>query len=100
MFFKEKEPEPINNHVVRTIIEAKYTLKDLSLEEVTILRNLLSDRERKIVDMYFGVDGGALTLEQIGDEFGLTKERIRQIKEKALRKLKNNSENLFEFVQK
>ena len=46
MFFKEKEPEPINNHVVRTIIEAKYTLKDLSLEEVTILRNLLSDRER------------------------------------------------------
>jgi RNA polymerase primary sigma factor len=50
--------------------------------------------------MYFGVDGGALTLEQIGDEFGLTKERIRQIKEKALRKLKNNSENLFEFVQK
>jgi len=62
--------------------------------------SILSDRERKIVDMYFGVDGGALTLEQIGDEFGLTKERIRQIKEKALRKLKNNSENLFEFVQK
>ena len=50
--------------------------------------------------MYFGIDGGSLTLEQIGDEFGLTKERIRQIKEKALRKLKNNCDNLFEFVQK
>ncbi len=62
--------------------------------------SILSERERKIVDMYFGVDGGSLTLEQIGDEFGLTKERIRQIKEKALRKLKNNSENLFEFVHK
>lgn len=62
--------------------------------------SILSDREKRIVDMYFGIDGGSLTLEQIGDEFGLTKERIRQIKEKALRKLKNNCDNLFEFVQK
>ncbi len=62
--------------------------------------SILSEREKRIVDMYFGIDGGSLTLEQIGDEFGLTKERIRQIKEKALRKLKNNCDNLFEFVQK
>lgn len=62
--------------------------------------SILSDREKRIIDMYFGIDGGSLTLEQIGDEFGLTKERIRQIKEKALRKLKNNCDNLFEFVQK
>tara|TARA_R110000822_G_scaffold130828_8_gene267523 strand:+ start:24 stop:839 length:816 start_codon:yes stop_codon:yes gene_type:complete len=61
---------------------------------------ILSDRERKIINMYFGIDGGSLTLEQIGDEFGLTKERIRQIKEKAIRKLKNNCDNLFEFIQK
>lgn len=62
--------------------------------------SVLSDRERKIINMYFGIDGNSLTLEQIGDEFGLTKERIRQIKEKALRKLKNNCTNLFEFIKK
>jgi RNA polymerase primary sigma factor len=62
--------------------------------------SVLSKRERDIVNMYFGVDGVSMTLEQIGDEFGLTKERIRQIKEKALRKLKNNCENLFELIQK
>jgi RNA polymerase primary sigma factor len=60
----------------------------------------LSDRERDIIDMYFGLGGSQMTLEQIGDEYGLTKERIRQIKEKALRKLRANSENLFELFQK
>ena len=50
--------------------------------------------------MYFGIDGNPMTLEQIGNEFSLTKERIRQIKEKSLRKLKNNCVNLFEFIQK
>lgn len=74
--------------------------EDILKGELEKTLSILSERERKIIDMYFGVDGGALTLEQIGDEFGLTKERIRQIKEKALRKLKNNCENLFEFTQK
>ena len=50
--------------------------------------------------MYFGIDGSPMTLEQIGDEYGLTKERIRQIKVKALRKLQNNSFNLFNFMTK
>ena len=50
--------------------------------------------------MYFGIDGSPMTLEQIGQEYGLTKERIRQIKEKSLRKLRSNSDNLFEFVYK
>jgi RNA polymerase primary sigma factor len=62
--------------------------------------SVLSDRERKIIAMYFGMDGSSMTLEQIGDEYGLTKERIRQIKEKALRKLKNNCDNLFDFMYK
>ena len=50
--------------------------------------------------MYFGIDGSPMTLEQIGEEYSLTKERIRQIKEKSLRKLRSNSDNLFEFVYK
>ena len=62
--------------------------------------SVLSERERAIINMYFGIDGHPMTLEQIGDEFDLTKERIRQIKEKSLRKLKNNCVNLFEFTQK
>jgi RNA polymerase primary sigma factor len=62
--------------------------------------SILSDRERNIINMYFGIDGSAMTLEQIGEEYGLTKERIRQIKEKSLRKLRSNCDNLFEFIKK
>ena len=75
-------------------------MKDKQQSELDRTLAILSDRERKIINMYFGIDGGSLTLEQIGDEFGLTKERIRQINEKAIRKLKNNCDNLFEFIQK
>lgn len=74
--------------------------EDVLKEELEKTLSVLSERERTIVNMYFGIDGHPMTLEQIGDEFDLTKERIRQIKEKALRKLKNNCVNLFEFVQK
>ena len=62
--------------------------------------SVLSDREKDIISMYFGLDGQAMTLEQIGEEYGLTKERIRQVKQKALRKLRSNSDNLFEFIYK
>ena len=74
--------------------------EDVLKEELEKTLSVLSERERTIINMYFGIDGHPMTLEQIGDEFDLTKERIRQIKEKALRKLKNNCVNLFEFVQK
>jgi RNA polymerase primary sigma factor len=73
---------------------------DILKNELEKTLSVLSERERKIIDMYFGIDGQPMTLEQIGDEFELTKERIRQIKEKALRKLKNNCINLFEFKHK
>jgi RNA polymerase primary sigma factor len=74
--------------------------EDVLKSELDDTMSVLNERERKIIQMYFGMDGQAMTLEQIGDEYGLTKERIRQIKEKALRKLKNNCDNLFEFVYK
>ncbi len=52
----------------------------------------LTKREAEIVRLYFGLGNGhALTLEEIGERFNLTRERIRQIKEKALRRLRHTS---------
>jgi RNA polymerase primary sigma factor len=54
----------------------------------------LGDREAEILRCYFGLNGyHPHTLEEIGDEFGLTRERVRQIKEKAIKKLKNQYRN-------
>jgi RNA polymerase primary sigma factor len=43
--------------------------------------------------MFFGISRQEMTLEEIGDEFGLTRERVRQIKEKAIRRLKQSNKN-------
>ena len=52
----------------------------------------LTPRERDILRYFFGLNGASpLTLDEIGDKFGLTRERVRQIKEKAVRRLKHNS---------
>ena len=50
----------------------------------------LSDREREVLEMRFGFkDGKTHTLEEVGNTFGVTRERVRQIEAKALRKLKH-----------
>lgn len=51
----------------------------------------LTERERDIVKYFFGIGCQEMTLEEIGDKFGLTRERVRQIKEKAIRRLRQNS---------
>ncbi len=68
-------------------------LMDESLKnDVSYLLDGLSKRESKILKLYFGLDGKkARTLEEVGMEFKLTRERIRQIKENALTKLRQNS---------
>ena len=58
----------------------------------------MDDREKIIIEDYFGLSGQTRTLEDIGNDFKLTKERVRQIKEKALRKLRNESNDLFEYL--
>jgi len=66
--------------------------------QINNILSVLNSRERSIVECYFGLNGSKMTLEMIGEEYELTKERIRQIKDKAIRKLRCNSENLFEFL--
>lgn len=59
--------------------------------EVDRALNTLTDREKDIVKYFFGIGCQEMTLEEIGEEFGLTRERVRQIKEKAIRRLRHNS---------
>jgi RNA polymerase primary sigma factor len=67
-------------------------------EKLFGIMNILDERERVIIEDYFGLSGQSRTLEDIGNDFKITKERVRQIKEKALRKLRNESGELFEYL--
>jgi len=71
---------------------------DIIKQHLEDAMEILSEREREIVNCYFGINGESMTLESIGDEFGLTKERIRQIKESAIRKIRNNVGDLFIYL--
>ena len=51
----------------------------------------LTERERDIIRLFFGINCQEMTLEEIGEKFGLTRERVRQIKEKAIRRLRHSS---------
>ncbi len=53
----------------------------------------LTERERDIVRYFFGISCPEMTLEEIGDKFGLTRERVRQIKEKAIRRLRHSTKS-------
>lgn len=53
----------------------------------------LTERERNIIEAFYGINQREMTLEEIGDKFGLTRERVRQIKEKAIRRLRQNTKS-------
>ena len=59
--------------------------------EVERALSTLTERERDIVKYFFGIGTSEMTLEEIGEQFGLTRERVRQIKEKAIRRLRHSS---------
>lgn len=67
-------------------------LKDMTLQALDEILATLTDREEKVLRLRYGLyDGNTYTLEEVGKEFGVTRERIRQIEAKAMRKLKHPS---------
>jgi RNA polymerase primary sigma factor len=64
-------------------------------DEITRALKTLNERERSIVEAFFGINQSEMTLEEIGDKYGLTRERVRQIKEKAIRRLRHNTKNKY-----
>jgi RNA polymerase primary sigma factor len=71
---------------------------DTLLNRLKGVLNNLTDSEQYVVAKYFGLDGEPLTLQDISDDLSLTKERVRQIKEKAIKKLRFYSKDLFELL--
>jgi RNA polymerase primary sigma factor len=75
-----------------------FNSKDELKIQLLSLLDVLDDREKIIVGDYYGLTGTPRTLEEIGGDFNLTKERVRQIKMKALRKLRNESSILYDYM--
>ena len=61
--------------------------------EIRNALQILNERERRVITAFFGIDQPEMTLEEIGSKYGLTRERVRQIKEKAIRRLRGNTKN-------
>ena len=101
----DEEDEIVNNKDKYFSNETEETKKETNKEQKEIISKLigvLSQRERDIIESYYGLNNKReLTLAEIGLEFGLTSERVRQIKRNSLKKLRtkmlllNHSENLF-----
>jgi RNA polymerase primary sigma factor len=76
---------------VKTVSPDKVAALQLLRDDVRAIIETLSPREQKILEMRFGLnDGVAHTLEEVGQEFGVTRERIRQIESKALEKIQQH----------
>jgi RNA polymerase primary sigma factor len=61
--------------------------------EISNVLQTLNDRERCVIKAFYGIDEPEMSLEEIGNKYGLTRERVRQIKEKAIRRLRNITNN-------
>ena len=68
-------------------------LEESLSKEVERTLSILPDKEKLVLKYYYGIGGKELSLEEIGFELGLTRERVRQIKEKAIRRLRHSSKN-------
>ena len=86
-----------DNSLLDVLVNDDSPMADRSLvneslsKEIDRALSTLTEREKEIIQMFFGINTQEMTLEEIGDKFGLTRERVRQIKEKAIRRLRTNS---------
>lgn len=72
--------------------DKQLVIESLRLEIANVLKTL-NEREQKVVKAFYGIGQPEMTLEEIGHKYGLTRERVRQIKEKAIRRLRANTKN-------
>lgn len=85
------------NSLLDVLINGDSPIADKSLLNESLSREIdralatLTERERDIIKLFFGISITEMTLEEIGEKFGLTRERVRQIKEKAIRRLRHTS---------
>ena len=67
-------------------------------KKVSVMLSVLDEREKTIIERYYGLTGVESNLEDLGEEFGCTKERIRQLRDKAIKKLRNESFGLLNYL--
>ena len=83
-----------------TLVNTDASMADVGLvneslkAEIEQALKILTERERNVVRAFFGIGEPEMTLDEIGNKYGLTRERVRQIKEKALRHLRNSKNKI------
>lgn len=88
-----------DNSLLDILADSNMPMADKALVQESLRKeidraiDLLNDREQKVVRAFFGIGSPEMTLEEIGDKYNLTRERVRQIKEKAIRRLRHNTKN-------
>ena len=88
-----------DNSLLDVLADSNMPMADKALVQESLRKeidraiDLLNDREQKVVRAFFGIGSPEMTLEEIGDKYNLTRERERQIKEKAIRRLRHNTKN-------
>ncbi len=86
-----------DNSLLDVLVNNDSPIADRALINESLIREIeralatLTERERDIIKLFFGIGVQEMTLEEIGEKFGLTRERVRQIKEKAIRRLRHTS---------
>lgn len=73
----------------------KELMQESLSNEIDRALKVLNPREREVIKAFFGIGQQEMSLEEIGEKYGLTRERARQIKEKAIRRLRHDSKNKF-----
>lgn len=88
-----------DNSLLDVLVDNDMPMADKALVQESLRKEidraieLLNDREQKVVRAFFGIGSPEMTLEEIGEKYNLTRERVRQIKEKAIRRLRHNTKN-------